>query len=216
MPRIVFDVGANNGESTWQFLEDPEVELFAFEPNPILYADLCKKAETNSRYHPVQYAVGEQEGKSTFRLAGPIDPRNPLGHKEGISNYGCSSLLPFSDSVRQEWPNRPDFQEFAQVPVLTVRLDTFMKHVHIDEIEYLHIDAQGMDLAVMRSLGSYLNKVKRGVLEAPINDKKKIYEGSHTCDEAILFLLNNGFKITSVEKNDVEGNEVNIYFERKA
>ena len=214
MPRIVLDVGANNGESTWHFLEDPDVELFAFEPNPVLYTDLCKKAETNSRYHPVKYAVGEEEGQSVFRLAGPIDHVNPLNHQQGISNYGCSSLLPFSDSVKQEWPERSDFQEFAQVSVLTVRLDTFMEQLHLEEIDYLHIDAQGMDLSVMRSLGTYLPKVKRGVLEAPINDKKKIYQGSHTCDEAILFLLNNGFRITDIDKNDREGNEVNIHFKR--
>jgi hypothetical protein len=56
--------------------------------------------------------------------------------------------------------------------------------------------------------------VKEGVLEAPINQKKKIYEGSHTCEEAILFLLNNGFQIYNIEKNDTEGNEVNIFFKR--
>jgi hypothetical protein len=89
-----------------------------------------------------------------------------------------------------------------------------MEQLQLDEIDYLHIDAQGMDLSVLRSLGRYLSKVKGGVLEAPINEKKKIYQGSHTCDEAILFLLNNGFRVTDVEKNDIEGNEVNIHFKR--
>lgn len=214
MPRIILDVGANNGMSTWHHLDDPDVELFAFEPNPALFHDLCKKAETNKRYHPLPYAVGEKDGESVFRLAGPIDPRQPFLHQEGISNYGCSSLLPFSGTVRQEWPDRIDFQEFAQVPVKTVRLESFMKAFHLESIDYLHIDAQGMDLVVLRSLGPYLSKVKAGVLEAPINDRKKIYEGSHTCDEAILFLLNNGFRITDIEKNDSLGNEVNLYFRK--
>lgn len=214
MKRLVLDVGANNGMSTWHFLDDTSVELFAFEPNAVLYRDLCKKAETNKRYHPMPYAVGEKDGESSFHLAGPVDPSNPLRHQEGISNYGCSSLLPFSANVAEEWPGRIDFKEFAEVPVKTVRLETFMRELHLDEIDYLHIDAQGMDLAVLRSLGPYLSKVKEGVLEAPINEKKKIYEGSHTCEEAILFLLNNKFRITNIEKNDDRGNEVNIYFKR--
>jgi FkbM family methyltransferase len=215
MPRIVFDVGANNGDSTKEFLKDPTVELYAFEPNPILYRDLCKIEEKNPRYHPMKLAIGESDGEGKFNLAGPIDPRNPLYHQEGVSNYGCSSLLPFSDSVQQEWPGRIDFQSFGSVDVITMRLDTFMKQNNIAEIDYLHIDAQGYDLSVMKSLGSYITKVKEGVLEAPINDKKKIYTGSHTCEEAILFLLNNGFKITDIEKNDIEGNEVNLYFQRR-
>lgn len=215
MPRIVFDVGANNGDSTKEFLNDPTVELYAFEPNPILYKDLCKIQDKNPRYHPMNLAIGETDGQAMFHLAGPVDPRNPLLHCEGISNYGCSSLLPFSDSVQQEWPGRIDFQSFGSVDVKTMRLDTFMKESNLSEIDYLHIDAQGMDLSVMKSLGSYITRVKEGVLEAPINDKKKIYTGSHTCEEAILFLLNNGFHIYNIEKNDTQGNEVNLYFKRR-
>lgn len=212
--RVVLDVGANNGQSTLHFLEDPGVELFAFEPNPILYRDLCKLAETRTRYHPIKAAVCETDGASLFNLAGPVDPREPLRHAEGISNYGCSSLLPFNEKVREEWPTRHDFQAFAQTQVPTVRLDTFIRQMNISSIDYLHIDAQGMDLAVMRSLGDKITCVKEGVLEAPINDKKRIYEGSHTCDEAILFLLNHGFQIYNIEKNDSEGNEVNLFFKR--
>ena len=214
MPKIVFDVGANNGSSTFHFLQDPEVELYAFEPNPILYDDLKKLEAENSRYHPMKVAVGEVDGEGVFHLAGPVNPMQPLAHQPGISNYGCSSLLPFSESVQDEWPNRIDFQAFAKVNVMTMRLETFMRMANLKTIDYLHIDAQGMDLAVMRSLGEYLPFVKEGVLEAPINDKKKIYTGSHTCEEAILFLLNNGFQIYTIEKNDEMGNEVNLYFRR--
>jgi FkbM family methyltransferase len=215
MSRIIIDVGANNGESTWHFLEDPTVHLFAFEPNPILYRDLCKKAQTNPRYHPIQVAVSEMNGQAAFHLAGAIVKENPLAHIEGIGNYGCSSLLPFSKTVHSEWKNRPDFQSFADVNVTTMRLDSFVQQVKIPSIDYLHIDAQGMDLSVLKSLGDSLSIVKEGVLEAPISTSKKIYEGSHTCEEAILFLISNGFQITDIDKNDEEGNEVNIYFKRR-
>lgn len=214
MSRFVFDVGANNGESTFHWLDDPEVILFAFEPNPILYQDLVQKSKTNPRYQPLNVAVSETEGESTFHLAGPVIPSNPFLHQPGIGNYGCSSLLPFAETVHQEWTNRPDFQSFADVTVLTVRLDTIIETYQIKQIDYLHIDAQGMDLSVLKSLGKYLPLVKEGVLEAPINQKKQIYQGSHTCEEAILFLLNNGFQIYNIEKNDTEGNEVNIFFKR--
>ncbi len=214
MPRFIFDVGANNGESTFHFLDDPDVILFAFEPNPILYQDLLQKSKSNSRYQPLNVAVSEKEGETVFHLAGAIVPQNPFLHQSGIGNYGCSSLLPFAQTVHQEWKNRPDFQSFADVPVMSVRLDTIIETYQIQEIDYLHIDAQGMDLSVLKSAGKYLPIIKKGVLEAPINQKKQIYEGSHTCEEAILFLLNNGFQIYNIEKNDTEGNEVNVFFKR--
>jgi FkbM family methyltransferase len=215
MPKFVFDVGANNGDSTKELLNDPDVELYAFEPNPILFDDLKKLQAANPRYHPYPLAIGEKDEETVFHLAGPIDPLHPLNHQEGVSNYGCSSLLPFSETVQDEWPDRSDFHSFASLPILSVRLDTFLEKTGISHIDYLHIDAQGMDLAVLRSLGRFLANVDKGVLEAPINDKKKIYEGSHTCEEAILFLLNNNFRITDIEKNDSLGNEVNIYFQRR-
>ena len=214
MRRIIFDVGANNGESTWHFLEDPAVELYAFEPNPILYEDLMAKARQNPRYHPLKVAVSETNGEATFYLAGAIIQDNPLLHQPGLGNYGCSSLLPFASTVQDEWINRPDFSAFGSVNTMTVRLDTIIEMMEIPQIDYLHIDAQGMDLSVLKSVGKYLPIVKEGVLEAPINNKKKIYEGSHTCEEAILFLLNNGFQIYNIEKNDTEGNEVNLFFKR--
>lgn len=212
MPKVVVDVGANNGESTWHFLDDPTVELYAFEPNPILYNDLCKKAQTNSRYHPIKAAISEENGEAAFHLAGAIVKENPFIHIQGVSNYGCSSLLPFSETVEKEWKDRPDFKSFCDVNVMTMRLETFIEMYSIPSIDYLHIDAQGMDLSVMKSLGKYMSLVKEGVLEAPISNKKKIYDGSHTCEEAILFLIQNGFQITDIQKNDGDGNEVNIFF----
>jgi hypothetical protein len=37
---------------------------------------------------------------------------------------------------------------------------TFIKQHGIEKIDYLHVDAQGMDLRVLKSLGSYLSIVK--------------------------------------------------------
>lgn len=214
MKKIIFDIGANNGESTSSYLKDPDVELYAFEPNPFLFRDISEIYGVNPRYHPFQLAIGDKEGTMNFHLAGPVDPNNVLAHRKGMSNWGCSSLLNFSESVQEEWEGRPDFKSVGIFPVEVSRLDSFVKKHSIPYIDYLHIDAQGMDLRVLQSLGEKLSIVRAGVLEAPINERKKIYTESHTCSEAILFLLNNGFRLVDIEKNDPEGNEVNIYFKR--
>lgn len=214
--KVVFDVGANNAESTAHFLDDPDTHIYAFEPNPVLVADIKKRFKDQPRHHIFQNAVADREGSMAFYLAGPVDPTNPMAHAEGISNWGCSSLLPFSETVHQEWKNRPDFNCFATITVDVIRLDTFIKQHAIDHIDYLHVDAQGMDLRVLKSLGTYLSIVKEGVLEAPSDYKKSIYKASHTADEAIAFLKENGFTIKNIENNDAEGNEVNIYFQKNS
>jgi FkbM family methyltransferase len=210
--KVIFDVGANNGESTVHYLEDPDTHIYAFEPNPVLVEDIKNKFKDQPRHHIFQNAIADTEGSMAFYLAGPVNPNNPVGHSPGISNWGCSSLLPFSETVHEEWKGREDFKCFATILVDVIRLDTFIKQHGIEKIDYLHVDAQGMDLRDLKSLGSYLSIVKEGVLEAPSEYKKRIYDASHTADEAIVFLKENGFTVTNIEKNDSEGNEVNIYF----
>lgn len=212
--RVVFDVGSNNGDNTKHFLEEEDTYLFAFEPIAPLYQDLKEKYGSHPRYRVHNVAVSDVEGTYAFHLGGPICPDEPFLHQRGASNWGCSSLYDFASTVTEEWKGRDDFKAFATVNVPVIRLDKFVEEHGIQSIDYLHVDAQGADLRVMKGLGAYLHIVKNGVLEAPINEKKKLYAESHTADEAILFLLNNGFKITDIEKNDTEGNEINIYFKR--
>ena len=213
--KVVFDVGANNGASTEGYLQEKETYIYAFEPNPILFEDLQKKYENHPHYNIFQYAVADREGSMNFYLAGARDTEQPTHHIEGESNWGCSSLLPFSETVHEAWPNRPDFESFGAITVDVIRLDSFVKKHRIEQIDYLHIDAQGMDLRVIKSLGEKISIVQEGVLEAPADFSKRIYKGSHTAEEAIIFLKENGFHVSNIEKNDPEGNEVNIYFTRK-
>ena len=42
-------------------------------------------------------------------------------------------------------------------------------------IDYLHIDAQGCDFDVLKSLGQYISNVKEGVLETAYTYDKTIY-----------------------------------------
>lgn len=158
--KVVFDVGANNGASTEGYLQEKETYIYAFEPNPILFEDLQKKYENHPHYNIFQYAVADREGSMNFYLAGARDTEQPTHHIEGESNWGCSSLLPFSETVHEAWPNRPDFESFGAITVDVIRLDNFVKKHRIEQIDYLHIDAQGMDLRVIKSLGEKISIVQ--------------------------------------------------------
>src|SRR3954469_4758877 len=82
-PLIIFDVGANNGNS---FLPAARWfqwwRVFAFEPTPELVAVLRRRARGLPRYEVVPKAVSDQPGTAMFNV-------------DSLGDWGCSSLLEF-------------------------------------------------------------------------------------------------------------------------
>jgi hypothetical protein len=102
--------------------------------------------------------------------------------------------------------------------VETTRLDTFIEEYNLQNtiIDYIHIDAQGVDLDCLKSLGKYIKNVVAGVVETVKDINKSIYVGQqdNTLETITEFLSANGFKITNVENNDPTNCEFNVYFEK--
>ena len=72
---------------------------------------------------------------------------------------GCISLPEFADNVQETWRGRPELQVDRRLVAEVIRLDDFIRLHDIGQIDFLHIDTQGTDLSVLRSLGSSLEKV---------------------------------------------------------
>jgi FkbM family methyltransferase len=205
MKKILFDVGANNGStSVYHWLGDTNNLIYGFEPTPEMCAQIESKIEGHDNYILTKKAVSDFNGKATFNVAGTVD-------------WGCSSLLEFSDKSQTEWPNKNtawDFQVTHQIEVDVIRLDTFIEENNITVIDYLHVDTQGSDLKVLKGLGKYIDIVVSGVVEAATKPDI-LYYNQCTKEECIKFLEDNGFKIVNVQSNDDQGNEVNIFFSRE-
>lgn len=199
--KVFFDVGANNGDSFIGLAKsDPSIQVYAFEPTPEMYQLIEKKTVGLSNYCLIKKAVSDFEGTAKFNVAGQAD-------------WGCSSLLEFSDKSKVEWPGRTDFIKTKEIQVEVIRLDWFVKENGIAKIDYLHIDTQGSDLKVLQGLGDQLQIVLSGVLEAGTKPDI-LYYGQNTEEQCVKFLIENGFKITKIESNDRFRNEVNIYFSK--
>lgn len=203
MKKAWFDVGANNGSDSINVaINNTNIHVFGFEPTPELQEiieEKLKKFNLNN-YTLVKSAVSDYIGKSTFNVAGQSD-------------WGCSSLLDFSDKSKSEWTGRTDFQVTKKIEVDVIRLDKFIEDNEIDTIEFLHIDTQGSDLNVLKGLGDKIKIVKEGVMEAA-SKPDILYNNQNTLDECVDFLKSNNFKIDSISSNDQFGNEVNIYFSK--
>ena len=80
----------------------------------------------------------------------------------------------------------------------------------------IHIDAQGVDLECLRSLGKYINNVQSGVVETVIDVNKSIYVGQNdnTLENVKEFLDSHGLKISHIQSNDQTQCEYNVFFTR--
>lgn len=204
--KYVFDVGANNGSSCINLTKDPDVTVVGFEPTPEMIAIIENKIVGINNYILVKKAVSNFTGKAIFNVAGQSD-------------WGCSSLLEFSEKSKTHWRDRSDFNVTHQIEVDVITLEQFVTKMGIEEIEYLHCDTQGSDLNVLKGLGSKLSILKAGVIEAGA-ESDILYKGQNTQQECVDFLISNGFNIVRIAENDTCSKnygacEVNIYFERK-
>ena len=200
--KVFFDIGANNGYTSVPIAQkDNNIKVYAFEPTHEMIKEIENKTQGLNNYTLTKKAVSNYNGKATFRVAGHAD-------------WGCSSLLEFSDKSKTEWPGRTDLNVTHEIEVDVIRLDSFIKENNITKIDYLHIDTQGSDLKVLEGLGEYINIVMEGAMEAAAKEDI-LYNGQNTQQESIEFLQKNGFDITGIQINDEYHNEVNIFFKRR-
>lgn len=199
--KVFFDVGANNGfTSVPVAYNNRDILVYAFEPTPEMIFQIESKIVGLDNYFLTKKAVSNYNGKAIFKVAGHAD-------------WGCSSLLDFSDKSKTDWPGRTDLSVTYTLEVDVIRLDGFIEQNGITKIDYLHIDTQGSDLKVLEGLGSYIDIVVEGCMEAAAKDDI-LYNGQNTQQESIQFLQKNGFDITGIQINDEYHNEVNIFFRK--
>ena len=208
MSYILFDVGANDGSySILELEKNKDAICFAFEPTPYLINNIKTKINErnlNDRYHLMPYAISNFIGKTAFNIAGQSD-------------WGCSSLLEFSNNLDITWPGRTDFKVTETIDVEVITLKYFIENIiqtKIDKINYFHCDTQGSDLNVLQGMGEYIHLIEEGCVEAASSGDTQLYKNQHTIEDMKNFLIKNNFMITSTIPNDQFNNEFNIYFKK--
>ena len=92
-----------------------------------------------------------------------------------INSYAdASSLLPLDEQGVRNWVGAQDLRTVDKVTVGTIRLDTFLNLAEIQTVDYLKIDAQGMDLEVVRSAGNRLKDIHRICLECDVSHSSSL------------------------------------------
>ncbi|TMF76823.1 MAG: FkbM family methyltransferase [Chloroflexi bacterium] len=181
------------------------------------------------KYRRIWIDVGAHEGELTFPFAAadpsllvyafdyvvlPIAVSEHDGSAElQLNAYEkSSSLLPADEAGVKEWITEQEFKVVGTMTVPTMRLDTFMNEARIDAVEYLKIDAQGLDLEVVKSAGDRLRDVAKVQLEATTASYRQ-YEGAPGKSVIIEYMDSKGFRLAG-EEIQSHGQEANLTFLR--
>jgi FkbM family methyltransferase len=202
--KTLIEIGSFDGSDSLRF-HQLGYKVYTFEPKRDLYTALVQKTKNLNNYTVINKAVCLNNGVQKFNIC---------------NSGGASSLMTFKnkDELIKHWSeNRTDIHFSGNsYDVETIRLDTFLEQNSIQNniIDYLHIDAQGCDFDVLKSLGQYISNVKEGVLETAYTYDKTIYveQTENTLENVKTFLENNNFIITNVIPNDITRCECNVYF----
>ena len=204
--KTLIEVGAYDGGDSLKYHKNGYT-VYTFEPKKDLFQNLVNKTKHLTNYTVISKAVSLVNGITQFNIC-----------KEG----GASSILPFrsEDELSKTWsPQRTDIH-FSGITydVETTRLDTFIEEYGLQNqiIDFIHIDAQGVDLDCLKSMGHYIKNVLAGVVETVIDKNKSIYIGQedNTLENVSIFLASNGFKLKDIQRNDNTNCEYNVYFEK--
>jgi FkbM family methyltransferase len=144
--------------------------VYVFEAHPDIYAAI-KKIHNFNAYN---YAVFDEEGEMKFHVV-PLDFKNT-----GVSSLH-ESIITAGKKV-----------ETKEVLVKSIRMDNFMNQNHIDKVDFLKLDAEGVDFEVLNGFGERLRDVNSIHLEAEhveeaFGGKAKFF------DDISTLLTQNGF-----------------------
>ena len=139
---IVFDVGANVGQSIHRFRSRfPRCIIHSFEPSPTTFETLSQQASKLKDVHLWNYALGSVSGQMTFLENEHSD---------------MSSFLPISEfgwgKVTKE----------TLVEVKTI--DQFCYDANIEQIDILKSDTQGFELEVFKGADRTMRANKIGLI----------------------------------------------------
>ncbi len=127
---IIFDIGANKGEYSKLVAKLPNIEVYSFEPHPATFNILKEKTNSIDNIKHYNLAVSDNIGKLKL-----FDYESKDGSSHASLSSEIFSIVHNSNVVSHE------------VDVTTV--DAIIKENKLDTIDFLKIDVEGYELAVL-------------------------------------------------------------------
>lgn len=208
-PRTILDIGANAGDFAMALAtRNPGHRVIAVEPVTALAEGIEDRlrAEGVTNVEVARFAIDAAEGPAVINVAQTGD-------------WGVSSLLTLHTTGIADdeyWQSRPDLAFTATEEIQRITLHSLMARYDVDEVDFVKLDVQGLDLVALESAGHALPRIRAGMLEVPTSLRNRLYaDEDQDLGRAYATLVRLGFEVYNVKPNDPATNEVNVYFVRR-
>ena len=139
-PSCLLDVGANVGEWTMLVSKlEPECVVHAFEPVPSTYEKLLQNVAALANVVPNGYGLSSEEA---------VIPMMVSGNPSDSTAFKIAGLRYHDEHYRNT------------VECRVRRACDYIAENHLDRVDFVKIDVEGMDLRVIRGFGEQLDCVR--------------------------------------------------------
>jgi FkbM family methyltransferase len=172
--NVIFDVGANTGQSCIEYASClPDAKIYAFEPVPTNFADLRKKTQEIKNISIHNIGIGEDDGVMRMLLS------------------TASTMHRVTPASMQSRPI-----DASNIEVQAKRLNTFCFENRVPFINFLKIDTEGHDHAVLKGCGDFIRNIDFVQCEASANSYNKFH---NSFVDIFNFMTNVGFYLFHIE-----------------
>lgn len=169
--KTVIEAGAHKGRDTVKLATKlPLASIHAFEPVPELFEQLTSRTSHIPSVHRYPYALSNKSGNQTIHISG------------GRSD-ACSSLLEPTDLIKkpaQVYHEPVTFEQNLTISVTTLQEWAAQRNIH--KIDFIWLDAQGSELAILQGAKDLLTNVFAAYVEVNLVER---YRGAPTEQELI-------------------------------
>ncbi len=184
---VIFDVGANIGETTLNFAKKTgeNGKIHSFEPDPINYISVEKNIRINDFNNILlnPFGLGNEEGK--FKI-----------YTVDENNRGMNRIVNSTDNISNHRE------------ITITRIDDYVKNNNIKTINLIKIDVEGFEFNVLKGALEVLNKF-HPILFIELDNQNLKDQGS-SANELITYLVENEYEINHAETNEKITPELNF------
>ena len=174
---VVYDIGAATGKYTSAFANVSSIaHVIAFEPLSESYVELVRRTRDRPTVLCLQVALGDENGRFELRRSTWRD---------------TSSLLPVTDTVREEFPAAARIEGVESVRV--ARLDDLIAEHQLPLPDVIKVDVQGFEDRVIRGGPSALRAARLCIVEVSF---RPLYDGSPLFDDINALMRELGFQLS--------------------
>jgi FkbM family methyltransferase len=175
--KTILDIGANTGQFARLAHEVfPGAAIYSFEPLPDCFEALKTALPAGADFHPVNCALGREEGTLEFRRA---------------RHTPSSSFLKMTKLHEEAFPESTGGQEERPLSVAVRTLDGVAAELPLRENILLKIDVQGYEANVLAGGAATVRRAVAVIMETSF---RRLYEGQPLFDEIYETMRGLGFE----------------------